>query len=66
MTGDAAWSVDPSSAESISAAMLNVLQHSDEREQKIQHGLARAKQYTWQACAEQTLEVYRKVLASKG
>ena len=66
VTGDAAWSVDPSSAESISAAMLDVLQHSDQREQKIQRGLARAKQYTWQACAEQTLEVYRKVLASKG
>ena len=65
VTGDAAWSVDPSSAESISAAMLDVLQHSDEREQKIQRGLARARQYTWQACAEQTLEVYRKVLAKK-
>jgi len=66
VTGDAAWPVDPSSAQSISAAMLSVLEHSDEREQKIQRGLARAKQYTWQACAEQTLAVYRKVLANKG
>lgn len=42
VTGDAAWSVPPSSAESISAAMLEVPQQSNEREQKIQRGLARA------------------------
>ena len=65
VTGDAAWSVDPSSAESINAAMFDVLQQSDERTQKIQRGLARARHYTWQACAQQTLEVYRKVLAGK-
>lgn len=66
VTGDAAWSIDPSSAESICAAMLDVLQQGDEHEQKIQRGLARARHYTWQACARQTLEVYRKVLAGKG
>ena len=66
VAGDAAWSVDPYNVESISAAMLNVLQQSDDREQKIQRGLARARQYTWQTCAEQTLNVYRKVLAGKG
>lgn len=65
VAGDATWSVDPSSVESISAAMLNVLQQNDHREQKIQRGLARAQQYTWQACAQQTLDVYRKVLAGK-
>jgi alpha-1,3-rhamnosyl/mannosyltransferase len=64
VTGDAAWPVDPSSAANISAAMLSVLQHSDEREEKIQRGLARARQYTWQACAQQTLDIYRKVLAT--
>jgi len=62
---DAAWSVDPSNVQSICAAMLKVLQHNDEREQKIQRGLARARQHTWQACAQQTLDVYRKVLTKK-
>jgi alpha-1,3-rhamnosyl/mannosyltransferase len=66
VTGDAAWSVDPLSPESISAAMLDVLQHTDDREQKIQRGLERARQYTWQACAQLTLDVYRKVLANQG
>lgn len=65
VTGDAAWSVDPYSTESISSAMLDVLQQGDEREQKIQRGLERAQQYTWQACAQQTLDVYRKVLEGK-
>jgi alpha-1,3-rhamnosyl/mannosyltransferase len=62
VTGDAAWSVDPSSAESISTAMLDVLRQSDEREEKIQRGLARARQYSWQACARETLAVYHKLL----
>lgn len=66
VTGAAAWSVDPTSAKSISKAMLDVLRQSDEREQKIQRGLARARLYTWQACAQQTLDVYCKVLAKKG
>lgn len=64
VAGDAAWAVDPTSVESISAAMMEVLEPSDEREQKIQRGLLRAQQYSWQACAQQTLEVYRKVLAN--
>ncbi|MNP66558.1 hypothetical protein D3C76_1622850 [compost metagenome] len=34
VTGDAAWSVPPSSTESISAAMFDVLQQSNEREYK--------------------------------
>ena len=65
VTGDAAWSVDPSSAESISTAMLDVLRQSDEREEKIQRGLARARQYSWQACARETLAVYHKLLKQR-
>jgi len=64
VAGDAAWAVDPTSVDSISAAMMAVLEPSDEREKKIQRGLLRAQQYSWQACAQQTLEVYRKVLAN--
>jgi len=64
VAGDAAWAVDPTSVDSISAAMMAVLEPSDEREKKIQRGLLRAQQYSWQACARQTLEVYRKVLAN--
>lgn len=65
VTGDAAWPVDPHDAQSIAAAMQAVLQHPEERERKVHLGLERARQFTWSACAQQTLEVYQKVLASK-
>jgi alpha-1,3-rhamnosyl/mannosyltransferase len=63
VTGDAAWAVDPQDAESISEAMLDVLANDALRAERIELGLARARQYSWDECARQTLDVYRKVLA---
>ena len=63
VTGDAAISVHPLDVASISQAMQEVLQ--DQRLVLLlkQRGLARAKEFTWQACAEATLRVYRKMLS---
>jgi alpha-1,3-rhamnosyl/mannosyltransferase len=63
VTGDAAWAVDPMDIDSIGSAMLDVLRNNELRAIKIERGLARARHYTWNACARQTLDVYRKVLA---
>ncbi|MCW6057660.1 glycosyltransferase family 4 protein [Pseudomonas fragariae (ex Marin et al. 2024)] len=65
VTGDAAWAVDPNSAESISTAMLAVLEQSEERERKVRSGLERARHFSWDACAQSTLDIYRKVLAAR-
>lgn len=65
VTGNAAWQVDPYDIDSISKAMLDVLEQNVKSEEKIQEGLERARQYTWQACALQTLEIYRKVLTGR-
>ncbi|KTC04195.1 glycosyltransferase family 4 protein [Pseudomonas syringae] len=65
VTGDAAWAVDPHSAESISTAMLAVLEQPEERERKVQSGLGRARHFSWDACAQSTLDIYRKVLAAR-
>lgn len=65
VAGDASWSVDPDSAESISTAMRAVLEQGTLREEKIQLGLARAHYYNWQECARQTLAVYHQVLARR-
>ncbi|GAB7527848.1 glycosyltransferase family 1 protein [Pseudomonas sp. 3A(2025)] len=65
VTGDAAWPVDPHNVDSIAAAMQAVLQQPEERERKVRLGLERARQFTWSACAQQTLEVYQKVLANR-
>lgn len=64
VTGDAAWAVDPHSVESISKAMRDVLEQPEERERKVQRGLERARRFDWDTCAQNTLEVYRKVLAN--
>lgn len=65
VTGNAAWPVDPYDVDSISSAMRDVLAQDQLRAKKIQLGLTRSHQYTWQECARQTLDVYRKVLADK-
>jgi glycosyltransferase involved in cell wall biosynthesis len=64
VTGNAAWAVDPLDASSISAAMLDVLSNDALRSERVEIGLERARQFTWQECARQTLAVYRKVLAA--
>jgi alpha-1,3-rhamnosyl/mannosyltransferase len=63
VTADAAWAVDPTNVDSIRSAMLDVLRDNDLRTIRIERGLVRARHYTWQECATQTLDVYRKVLA---
>jgi alpha-1,3-rhamnosyl/mannosyltransferase len=65
VTGDAAWTVDPNDADSISEAMLDVLANDTLRAERLELGLARARQYSWEECARQTLDVYRKVLAAR-
>ncbi len=65
VTGDAAWAVDPHSAESISTAMLAVPEQPEERERKVESGLGRARHFSWDACAQNTLDIYRKVLAAR-
>ncbi len=63
VTGDAAITLNPLDVDAIARAMQQVLD-----DQKLvlilkQRGLARAKEFTWQACADATLQVYRKMLA---
>ncbi|EPM75703.1 group 1 glycosyl transferase, partial [Pseudomonas syringae pv. actinidiae ICMP 18804] len=51
--------------DSISAAMRDVLEQPEERERKVQRGLERARHFSWDACAQSTLDIYRKVLAAR-
>lgn len=62
VAGDAAWLVDPQDSAAIAAAMLDVLNNPVLRAQRIDAGLSRARTYSWEACAERTLEVYARVL----
>lgn len=63
VAGDAAWLIDPTNSTEIAAAMLDTLTNQSLREQRIEAGLARARTFTWEACATRTLDVYTKVMA---
>ena len=62
VAGDAAVMVDPCNAGEIADAMRLVIDQPHMADALRTAGLARARELTWEACAEKTLAVYRSVL----
>lgn len=60
ISGDALAYFDPLSIEEIAACMQNVLRDSDLRLRVRQKGIDRAREFTWQRCARQTVDVLMK------
>jgi len=63
VVGDAAVLVDPYSAESIAEGMLQVLTDRELRETLSRRGLARAREFSWEASVARIHEVYAEVAA---
>jgi len=63
VVGDAALSVDPFDVDGIGEALLRLWTDEDLRRVLRRKGLARAAQFTWQAMARRTLDVYNEVLS---
>jgi glycosyltransferase involved in cell wall biosynthesis len=63
VVGDAAIFFDPASADSIGQSLITVLSDDPLRVSLVSKGRQRVKMFSWQNCTEQTLDVYRKVLA---
>ncbi|MDH4763371.1 glycosyltransferase family 4 protein [Pseudomonas sp. CBMAI 2609] len=59
VVGDAALQADPQEPKAIAQAMLEVLDDPLAARQRVDEGERRARDYTWDACASRTLEVYR-------
>jgi alpha-1,3-rhamnosyl/mannosyltransferase len=59
VVGDAALSFDPLDERAITAALARGLDDAELRADLRQRGLQRARQFTWNRVAEQTLQVYR-------
>jgi len=57
VAGEAALLVDPLDTNAIAAAIMQMIDNATLRETLRQRGLARARLFTWEACARQTLEV---------
>jgi len=64
IVGSAAVLVDPYSTENIIKGIMSILADKNERKRFILTGLKRAKDFSWEKCAEETVEVYKKVLSS--
>lgn len=62
IAGDAALLVNPTNIDEMSEAIVKIAEDNRLREELIQKGLERARTFSWQACAEQTLAVYDEVL----
>jgi glycosyltransferase involved in cell wall biosynthesis len=61
VVGDAALLVDPHDIDGLTVAMWRVLTEKELRKNLICKGLKRAKQFSWEKAAQQTLDVYHKV-----
>jgi len=62
VAGDAALLVDPESAGDIAQAMYDVARDDALASRLRQAGVQRARRFTWQACAEETLTVYERIV----
>lgn len=63
IVGDAGMLIDPHDVEELTVAIWRVLTEEELRNQMRQRGLQRAKLFSWQKAARETLEVYRQVAA---
>ena len=61
--GEAALQPDPEDDHAVAEAIESVLTSPDLRERMRHAGVARARLFTWERCAERTLDVYRAVLS---
>jgi glycosyltransferase involved in cell wall biosynthesis len=66
IAGDAGLLLDPTSEAEIAAATVRLLSDEELRNRLSEAGRARAGAYTWERCADETLDVYRRALATRG
>jgi len=62
-TADAALMLDPHDTEAWMEGMLELLGSNERHQQLREKGLARARQFSWERTARETLAIYRKVAA---
>ena len=60
VVGGAGLMVDPRDGDALSQAMLKVLTDTTLRQRLSAEGLERARAFSWQECAEKTVELYRR------
>jgi glycosyltransferase involved in cell wall biosynthesis len=61
VAGEAALLVNPENDDELAEAMVRILRDTPLRESLRARGFDRAKQFTWERAARQTVEVYKEV-----
>jgi glycosyltransferase involved in cell wall biosynthesis len=62
VAGEAGMKVPPDDPQQAAAALMKVIPGGNEREKCIASGLEQARRFTWDRCAQMTMQVYRKAL----
>jgi alpha-1,3-rhamnosyl/mannosyltransferase len=62
IAGNAGYLIDPYDIGHLASAIETLLQASETYQHYVSEGYQRAKQFTWEKCAEETKKVYKKVL----
>lgn len=63
IAGDAALCVPPDDARAIALAMVRILADVPLRVSLVEHGMRRAREFTWDGTAKETLALYARVLS---
>src|SRR5262249_23927475 len=64
VSGDAALKVPPTDVDALTDALRRALEGPALRAALAARGVSRAGQFSWDRCARQTLEVYRRVVGA--
>jgi glycosyltransferase involved in cell wall biosynthesis len=59
--GDAARFVAPGDVDDLAGALASLLDDSAERERLVDAGRVRSQQYSWDACAQGVVNLYRRL-----
>ena len=62
VVGDAALFFDPNDLSSMEGALAEITGNAGLRNSLIARGRERIKIFSWKKCAEETVEIYKKVL----
>jgi glycosyltransferase involved in cell wall biosynthesis len=61
VVGDAGIMIDPNDQDQLSQALLSLINNATLRQELSQKGLVRAKQFSWEKCAAQTVKIYHQI-----
>lgn len=64
IAGDAALLVNPSNIDELSSALQTVLEDEELRSKHQALGVKRARHFSWEKCALETIDVYKKIIGN--